>query len=254
MLADNKLHQNWYADKAGARLVETEREKLTYFLSRVYGYHLVFLGEPDLSHLVDSSLIPHHILINPAAKAAKENISCLPGELEALPLASDSVDLVVLAHTLEHAQNPHDILREAYRVLIPEGHIIITSINPYSLWGSWYAYKRLFGKFSKEGKLLGANRMKDWLQLLNFQIIECAMFHFRPPIARENIFEKLSFLEKMGEKGFPLCAGGYALQAIKRVIPFTPVRVRWRREPIWQPVEGIVKPTTNLQTENEELL
>ncbi len=252
MLADNKQRLKWYADKAGARLIASEKKQLEESLSKIYGFHLVLLGEPDLSQLVDASLIPHHILVNPMAREEIERISALAGEWDAIPIASDSVDLVVLTHTFEQAQNPHEILREAYRILIPEGQILITGLNPYSLWGIWYGIKRLFGQFSPEGKMLSCNRIKDWLQLLNFQIIESKMFHFRPPLKRQNLFDKLGFVEKMGHHCWPFWAGAYTLQAVKRVIPLTPIRMKWREvDKIWQPAEGVVKPTTNIQPENQ---
>jgi SAM-dependent methyltransferase len=40
-----------------------------------------------------------------------------------------------MAHALEFHDDPHQILREVERVLIPEGELIITGFNPISIWG-----------------------------------------------------------------------------------------------------------------------
>jgi len=51
-----------------------------------------------------------------------------------LPLASQSVDLVVLPHVLESHDHPHEVLRETERVLMPEGQVVISGFNTGSLW------------------------------------------------------------------------------------------------------------------------
>jgi len=53
----------------------------------------------------------------------------------ALPFAAASIDLVLLPHVLEFASNPHQVLREVERVLVPEGQVVIAGFNPISLFG-----------------------------------------------------------------------------------------------------------------------
>ena len=54
----------------------------------------------------------------------------------------NSLDLIVLPHALEFTDDPHLMLREAYRVIRPEGQIVIAGFNPFSLFGA----KRYFGR------------------------------------------------------------------------------------------------------------
>ncbi len=251
MVSEKNPPHVWYKQGVGSRFASAEQEELAKILPTLYGYHLLYLGEPGLISLVDSSLISHRILINPHLKSEVSTISNLPGHLEALPIRSDSVDVVVLSHTLEQASNPHEVLRETHRVLIPEGHIVITGFNPISMWGGWYSTKKMVGKISRQGKMLSPNRVKDWLKLLNFQIIGGRMFYFRPPIANEAVNQKLRFMEKWGEHCWPIFGGAYSLIAVKRVIPLTPIRAKWKPEPIWQGAEGLPKPTTTT-TYNKE--
>lgn len=242
----NNSHHEWYQLGVGSRLIEAESNELSDLLSKLCGYHLVFLGDPGLASLVKMSLISHRILVNPEIRTQLDSLSSLQGDIDALPLRSDSVDVVVLSHTLEHSANPHEILREAHRILIPEGHVVITGFNPFSLWGIWHAFQQFREKTPQSGKMLGINRTRDWLKLLNFQITGGRMFYFRPPIERENIDQKLRFLENWGQNCWPFLGGAYTILAVKRVVPLTPVRARWKAEqPIWQDAaQGLPKPTT----------
>ncbi len=244
MVAENEYAQRWYTEGVAAKIIEAEKEELEDVLAKLYGYHLVFIGDSSLTSLVETSLISHRILINPAA-TKDSPLSSLPSEVEALPLRTDSVDVVILPHTLEHASNPHEVLREAHRVLIPEGHVVITGFNPISLWGIWHGWKQMTGKIPGSGKMLTTNRLRDWLKLLNFQIVSGRNFYFRPPISNAKWLGRLEFLERWGQNCWPFFGGAYTLVAVKRVVPLTPIRARFKPEKrIWQPQEGLPKPTT----------
>jgi SAM-dependent methyltransferase len=114
-------------------------------------------------------------------------------DFAALPFSANSLDLVVLPHTLEFNGDPHATLREVERVLVPEGRVVICGLNPTSLWGlrqrRAQAYQRLgFGEpflpggdtpAGKPGaasnavqlaELIGARRLRDWLRLLCVEV------------------------------------------------------------------------------------
>jgi len=244
MVAENEHTQRWYTQGVAAKIIEAEKDELEDVMAKLYGYHLVFIGDSSLTPLVETSLILHRVLINPEA-APHSALSSLPSAIEALPLLNDSVDVVILPHTLEHASNPHEVLREAHRVLIPEGHVVITGFNPLSLWGLWHGWKQITGKIPRQGKMLGTNRLRDWLKLLNFQIVSGRNFYFRPPLSSDKWLVRLAFLERWGQNCWPFFGGAYTLVAVKRVAPLTPIRARFKQEKrIWQTHEGLPKPTT----------
>lgn len=252
MATNEKVTPKWYLQGAGTHFIETENTELLQIIPKLYGYHLLFLGDPRLSHLVQSSLIGHQMIIH-EHPVMDSPLSLMQSELESLPIRNDSVDVVVLSHTLEEASHPHEILREAHRILIPEGHLIITGLNPMSMWGIWLSMQRMMGKTAKEGKMLGPNRIRDWLKLLNFQLISEKMFYFRPPLTHEKTLRKLAFLERWGQRVWPIFAGGYSLVAVKRVIPLTPVRAKWRKEKaIWQPEGAVPTPNTTVNNTKEQ--
>lgn len=245
MVTENIYKNAWYSHGAGTRLAEAEKLELDEILPCLHGYHLLLISDEGLIHCVNGSLISHRFLVHPTVGLGAPKHK-LKAELAELPFKSESIDVVVLVHTLEQVRNPHDILREVYRILIPEGHIVITGINPLSCWGIWYSYKKLIGKFSSTGHVLGLTRLRDWLKLLNFQVTGGKYFCFRPPIKNTNAFKKLQNLENFGRRIWPFFGGGYSIVAVKRVIPLTLMRAKWKKERQgWLESETIPKPSAN---------
>ncbi len=180
-MQEEKTSEPWWLDiKAGGMLVDAERKVLDDLLPSLYGYHLVQCAPPRFASFVSASLISHKVLIN-AAGNSHWPCSILTGDVEQLAILHDSVDVFVLTHSLESATLPHQVLREAHRCLIPEGHIVITGINPFSWWGMLTFIHKLFNRQSKTN-MISPNRVKDWLKLLDFDILQTKMLYFRPPL------------------------------------------------------------------------
>ena len=165
---------------------------------------------------------------------------------DSLPLATDSLDVVVLPHVLEFEKSPHQILRETERILIGEGHVVILGFNPWSLWGLW----RMLLAWRDEppwcGHFLSLSRLKDWLTLLDFEIEQIEHFYFRPPVRNKSIMKHLEFMEKLGRYAWSFLGGAYILVAKNRVIPLTPIKMSWqaRRQMI---TSGIVEPSARIE-------
>ena len=87
----------------------------------------------------------------------------------------------MLAHVLEFEPTPHEALREAQRVLVPEGHVVIAGFNPWSLMGIWRAVLHRSGVTPWSGDFLGLSRLEDWLALLSFDVTQVESLFFRPP-------------------------------------------------------------------------
>lgn len=159
---------------------------------------------------------------------------CVRGEPNALPFDADSVDVVLLPHTLEFVAQPHEALREAMRVLVAEGHLVLCGFNPWSLLG--VCARTNAGIVPWRANLLGASRVKDWLKLLGLELLEVRSCFFRPPIRNPKLMARLDFIERCGESagarrltaGLSAAAGVYVMVARKRVTTLTPLRARWR--------------------------
>ena len=168
------------------------------------------------------------------------------------PFATHSLDLVVLPHVLEFAAEPHQVLREVSRVLIPEGQVIITGFNPASLWGVRQVFGRITGRhfLPQNGEFISLSRLKDWLKLLSMESNRGHFGCYLPPCSSPRSFSRYDFMEKAGNRWWPYFGGVYIVQAIKRVRGMTlvgPVRAKVIPPLINIPVTGKSGHTKNGQ-------
>ena len=151
-----------------------------------------------------------------------------PGSLvtdfAALPFEENSIDLVVLPHALELNVDPHATLREVERVLVPEGKVVICCLNPASLWGlrqrRAHLYRRLgFGELflPDAGEFIGYWRLRDWLRLLSFEVEAGSFGCYRPAIKSDKWLGRYQWMDRMGERWWPIFGAAYFLVAVKRV-------------------------------------
>ncbi len=98
----------------------------------------------------------------------------------ALPIAPDSVDAVLLPHTLEFASDPYAIVREVDRVLAGEGQLVVLGFQPLSLWGLRASASRA-GFPPGMRRILSAGRVREWLVLLGYEVVtERTYLHCTP--------------------------------------------------------------------------
>ncbi|WP_126455925.1 class I SAM-dependent methyltransferase [Sulfuriflexus mobilis] len=217
----------WYGSYLGRLLARAEGEALDELLPDLFGYHLVQLGGHG-ENLCATSRISHCMVLDELAHSA----TSLLADNAALPFASESVDVVVMPHTLEFHPDPHAILREVDRILIPEGHVLILNFNPLSLWG----LARLLLGWRKQmpwrGQYYTRRRLRDWLSLLGFDYIDGRQVFFRPPLQHEKTMQKLEFMDRIGQRIIPLFAGVTIMLARKRTSTLTPIGPRWRENKI----------------------
>jgi SAM-dependent methyltransferase len=230
--------RDWYAKYPGVWLQEQELSYLESTLTDLFGYHILQVGWNYERNCLNVSRIPHRMMMDvkfpdTCLQQIHDSSNPIPadlfnGEPEYIPIASDSLDVLVLSHTLEFCANPHQVLREADRILIPEGNVIILGFNP---WGLWMFWRLLLGWRKRApwcGRFVSVARLKDWLQLLGFDIIQSQRFFFRPPLSHPGIMARLSFLDSLGKRLWPILGGAYFLIAKKRVATLTPIKPRWR--------------------------
>jgi SAM-dependent methyltransferase len=167
----------------------------------------------------------------------------LVGQPEALPILSDSLDAVVLPHTLDRSAAPHQVLREVDRCLIPEGHVLILGFDPWGIWGLVRMLAGWRGRAPWSLRFVGSGRLRGWLALLGFDVLLVRPVFYRPPLASSRLLARLDGLERLGGCRYRPPAAAYVLLARKRVFGMTPVRPRWRpRRSLISP--GLVKPTS----------
>ena len=130
---DRALHE-WLATPLGRSWQATKVWQLRKVLPRLFGTAALQIGCTGGVNLLDSCVIPSRIHYGLQSYDASNFVRGIP---EALPIDSKSIDVVLMPHTLDFAQDPHQVLREVQRVLRPDGHAVIIGFNPISLWGAW---------------------------------------------------------------------------------------------------------------------
>ena len=187
----------------------------------VFGFNAVQVGLPDVDFLRESR-IPLRFSVNGAPG------SPLIADPAHLPLATHSIDLLVMPHVLEFSPNPHQILREVERVLMPEGQVVISGFNPLSLWG----LKGLLGGSEHPwcGSFIGLFRLRDWLTLLGFELNGGRFGCYAPPLSQARWLQRFSFMESAGDRWWPIAGGVYVVRAVKRTAGMRLVMPSWREQ------------------------
>jgi len=222
----------WFATPLGRALLAVEARRLSELLPGFYGTMALQLGQPGVSDLLESSAAATHVLHDvsghgPSRERAEIPLARVCGLPEELPYDSRSMDLVLMPHTLDFCRDPHQVLREAARVLKPEGRAVVLGFNPWSLWG----LRRLFARRPRpapwDGRFLPLPRIKDWLGLLDFELTHGRMLFYRPPYGRAATSARLRVLDQVGDRWWPLLAAVYLVVAKKRVPGVTPMPLEW---------------------------
>jgi SAM-dependent methyltransferase len=158
--------------------------------------------------------------------------SVLVEHFEELPFDTQSIDLVVLPHVLEFAADPHQVLREVDRVLRPEGRVIISGFNPVSLWGARQLALRAAARpfLPRDGQFIAVPRLRDWFKLLSFEMYGGRYGCYRPPCRTQLWLDRTSFLEKAGDRWWPICGAVYIVSAVKRVRAMRLIGPAWKRK------------------------
>ena len=219
----------WFQQSPGRTLLAHESHALRAVWPTLFSRVAVQLGGVGAVDLLqDCNAQVRAVLDLPdVSGTCNEQASRVHATLEALPFEARSVDIMLLPHALDFSEDPHQVLREVSRVLTPEGHVLILGFNPFSLWGLWRLLRRRnYAPWC--GRFLQLSRIKDWLKLLDFELVRGSMLYYRPPLSSETAMERLRFLDKAGDRWWPLAGAVYLLVAKKRVVGMTPLRPEWR--------------------------
>ena len=228
--------ETWFRGPLGQTILADEQQHIDDAIADLYGFHLLQMSvnrDLDLSH---NSTIQHRFSLAPAVKPQNKNIAAL-AEGERIPLESESVDVVVLHHTLEFSKHPHQLLRETERVVIPRGHVLIVSFNPFSWMGLWKSLARWGGARQWAHHSLRLGRVVDWLRLLDFEPVKIQHGFYRWPIDHSGVIKKTQWMEKLFHATKLPLGGYYIILARKDIVGMTPIRPAWKK---FKPIEGLV--------------
>jgi SAM-dependent methyltransferase len=255
----------WLNEPRGKGLLWEESRLVSKVLDEIFGDYLLQIGAWGA---------PDQFL-----KAARTRSSYLISETEVgwssvvsstahLGIASDSIDAILLPHTLETAQDQHQLLREIERILRPDGQLIVLGFNSP---GWWPLRQRLSdgGFLSGIDQFVGESRLEDWLQLLGFTTTQAQFYHPAKSVDRlvanstsyihENDSliasgwwrqkllrgpeEQRGLLRRLRSwRYWRITSACYMMVARKDVATLTPIRERRFRRP--RLVGGLVNPST----------
>lgn len=209
---------NWFESATGRYVLEREQDWFDAACADIFGFNALQVGQCHVDFL-RANRMPFHF----TASVAAGQLRARPEEL---PLAGQSIDLVVLPHILEFSPQPHQTLREVERVLRPEGQLLLAGFNPLSLWG---LKRRLCEppSYPWSGHFLHLARIKDWLSLLGFELLAGRMACYAPPFDNANWLRRFRFMEAAGDRWWAMGGGVYLLQAVKRVRGMRLIAPRW---------------------------
>ena len=228
---------DWHRGVPGRFMLDAENRCLIPLISNVFGYHLLIVGSRDYLPALGAARVQHCTWLRPPDVLEPESepgvvlpaarCSSVRGEPDAMPVASDSIDIVILLHVIEFEEDPYAILRESERVLVPEGHLVVAGYNALGLMGAWNLFNRRGAPWN--GRFYTASRVRDWLSVLGFDTIANEGCFFRPPLPSARVLRRLQVFERLGPRLWPRLCGTWFLVTRKRTATPTLLRPGWRR-------------------------
>lgn len=242
------LH-DWFQTPPGQYVLAWEQAQFDQTVADIFGYHALQLGLIDVDTLATNRMQHRWLAVGStestsalaAQGSTKQCLSTAPATLDgaerrprpraalltefsALPFPEASLDLVVLPHTLELNTDPHATLREVERVLVPEGRVVICGLNPASLWGLRQRRAHLLQRLGvgelylpNAGEFIGYWRLRDWLRLLSFEVESGRFGCYRPAVRTEKWLNRFDWMDKAGDRWWPIFGAVYFVVAVKRV-------------------------------------
>ncbi|MEO5607900.1 MAG: methyltransferase domain-containing protein [Polaromonas sp.] len=249
---------DWLKTPPGAYMLAWEQARFDEAVSDVFGYHALQLGLAELDAL-RANRMPHQWLAlsalpggmpaaptvqgYPVPERQENRMGPRPVDLlthpAALPFAENSLDLLVMPHTLELSNDPHSALREVERVLVPEGRVVISGFNPASLWGlrqrrdhflQRFGYHDLF--LPQTDEFIGYWRLRDWMRLLSFEVESAHFGCYRPALTSQHLLNRFGWMDNAGERWWPIFGAVYFLVAVKRVRGMRLLEPAWKNHKV----------------------
>jgi SAM-dependent methyltransferase len=231
----------WLRSPLGRRVHALESRHISEALAQVFGWQLLQIGHwGDSARLIADARTQHKTVLAQSLPTMEPDcgVSRVLSRTDALGIGSESVDAVLLPHTLEFESDPHAVLREVERILTGDGHLIVVGFRPFSWWGLRHLFTR-DGFPPGAERLLAEHRVRDWLKLLGFEIVDAKRYLFTVPWGSAVPSSERLF-ETVGAVAWPLMAGAYMLKARKRVYAVTPLRLNWSKRT--KVVAGLIEP------------
>jgi len=220
MRVDVLALQRFYASPLGEAARRAAARRLSALWPNVNGLDVLGLGYP----------IPY---LGGVRRTARRAVALMPAEQGAEPWPADGTvcsalsedtrlpfmdaifDRVLVVHALEEAAAPHTMLREIWRVMAPEGRLVIIAANRWSLWAQSAATP--FG----HGRPYSRTQLATLLTDSMFEPVVSARAVYAPPITWTPLVRTAEAFERVGEIMWPAQGGLVLMEAVKRLYAST---------------------------------
>lgn len=246
--------RHWFDTDIGRVVLAVEQRMLSTRLADSFGYHLLQLSADNNLDLFADCRVQRCFKAGPVTpdNTSQDNFSqdnasqagFVRCNFEELPFETDSIDIALVHHVPEFSNDPHAVLRELYRVIVPNGRVILIGFNPWSPFGMRMALGRLRADSVWRNHFFSAARMNDWLQLLGFETESTEYGFHRLPLHRAAQWPAAVGPGNIWSRHWPL-GGIYTITAVKQVSRFIPIKPRWQARPVLAPLTA-AKPSIRL--------
>ncbi|WP_187265426.1 class I SAM-dependent methyltransferase [Reinekea thalattae] len=215
----------WYRTPLGEKLIEQEKVIVARAISGRFAATIAQLDSGYHEALFEKRLFGSGILVSQLENRALCPVVC--ASAEALPFEPESIDMVLLHHTLDVCENPYKAVREASIALKPGGLMIVVGFNPYSSWG----LRSLFSAARSNNSIwcsrfIRSSRVEDWMQVLDFELERHEKHVFTLPMVAPNWLNRFNGLKKWLTKLCPFFGAVYVLVGYKQVLGKLPPELR----------------------------
>lgn len=227
----------WLDSPRGKTLLDTEGRVIAESLEDCFGWEALQIGVwGETRSLISHARTRSQIVLDHHSTSGLDAV----GRPSQLPIASDCMDVVLLAHALEFESDPYSLVREADRVLAGEGKLLVLGFSPMSLWG-------VRARASRRGfppglrRVLPERRVRDWLHLLGYDVLGVRHYLYGLP------WGEPASVDHQLRRGWlaPWPSGAYLLKARKRMHALTPLRPRLRETRRSRVLGGLTEPSVN---------
>jgi SAM-dependent methyltransferase len=228
MTIDATAMADFYATRHGVMAARQIRARLAALWPDLMGMEVLGVGYPAPYLRVWREQAARCVVITPAQMgvtrwpASRLNLSAAAEE-DSLPLADVSIDRLLMIHGLEHAEAARRMLREAWRVLRPEGRMIVVVPNRASPWA--YLERTPFG----HGQPYSAAQLGRLLAGSMFRVERRDMALLIPPLGLGKDLSTADLLERIGRRAVPQLGGVVLAEAVKDVAGVIPLMQGRRR-------------------------
>jgi SAM-dependent methyltransferase len=209
----------------GTRMGQVARRMLLARLRRFWpqldGYRLLGFGytAPYLAAFgAERAICAAAMAMGPSRwpMALSASLQC---EEDALPFADALFDRVLIVHGLERAETLRPLLRQLWRVMAPEGRLLVVAPNRASLWAQ--VETTPFG----QGRPFSRGELERLLREAMFEPQRWERALYAPPFAARLLARDGRGWEKAGSLLFPTLGGVHVVEAVKSIYAMTPLPV-----------------------------